>query len=99
MEANNMKAMRKALEFVAHMNDSSYTTYDVLVAVQKARTALAAPARNCDVGTTEEQYKRFRDYCFRKRCESLITPNTLGSEVAFAWAQMPYEPHEEGGAK
>lgn len=58
--------------------------------------ALAAPPRNCDVGTAEEQYDRFREYCFSKRCESLIKKTTLGSEVAFAWAQMPYE---EGDAK
>ena len=48
MEPNDLKAMREALEFVAHIDDSSYTTYDVLVAVQKARAALAAPPRNCD---------------------------------------------------
>ena len=44
----NTEARREALEFVAHMNDSPYTTYDVLVAVQKARAALAEPPRNCD---------------------------------------------------
>lgn len=55
---------------------------------------LEQPVRNCEVGTAEEQYKRFRDYCYSKRCESLITPNTLGSEVAFAWAQMPYKEGE-----
>lgn len=58
--------------------------------VRNGQKALAKPPRQCDVGTAEEQYKRFRDYCYSKRCESLITPNTLGSEVAFAWAQMPY---------
>lgn len=44
----NAAAMREALEFVAHMYDSPYTTYDVLVAVRKARAALSAPPRNCD---------------------------------------------------
>ena len=47
MEGNQMK-IREALEFVAHMDDYPYTTYDVLVAVQKARDALAEPPRNCD---------------------------------------------------
>ena len=50
MEGDQMR-MREALEFVAHMDDSSYTTYDVLVAVQKARAALSAPPRVCDVNT------------------------------------------------
>lgn len=45
----NAAEMREALEFVEHMNDSPYTTYDVLVAIQKARSALSAPARNCDL--------------------------------------------------
>ena len=48
MEANNTAAMREAMEFVAHMDDFPYTTYDVLVAIQKARAALSATPRNCD---------------------------------------------------
>lgn len=44
----NAAAMRDALEFVCHMDDNGYTTYDVYVAIQKARAALDAPARNCD---------------------------------------------------
>lgn len=65
------------------------------IACDKLDAALAEPLLNCDVGTPEEQYARFRRYCFSKRCESLIKKNMLGSEIAFAWGQMPYE---EGGA-
>ena len=42
LRQGNAAAMREALEFVAHMYDSPYTTYDVLVAVQKAKAALSA---------------------------------------------------------
>lgn len=44
----NAAAMRAALEYVCHMDDNGYTSYDVRVAIQKAHDALAAPARNCD---------------------------------------------------
>ena len=35
-------------------------------AVEKARQAIAAPPRNCDVGTVEEQRDRFRNFCFQR---------------------------------
>ena len=71
---------------------------------QIAEAALAEPARNCDVGTTEEQSARMRKFCSKNglcrdgsyRCENcgfLYDPN-----CELRWAQMPYEP-EEGGAK
>lgn len=57
-----------------------------------AKFALAAPPRNCDVGTAEEQIKRHRKWCKRDKCLPGIP-----CSVCFAkWAQMPYE---EGGAK
>lgn len=63
-----------------------------------ADAALAAPPRNCDVGTVEEQTKRKFEFCQKQgscgNCSlnrgQSITPCVL------AWAQMPYE---EGGAK
>lgn len=63
------------------------------------------PLRNCDVGTTEEQTKRFSDFCAAHRhtdlprcagCPLENTPPDTG--CSFAWAQLPYEA-EEGGAK
>lgn len=45
--------------------------------------------RNCDVGTAEEQYARFSDWCRTKNCPSISKWNTL-SETAFRWAQSPY---------
>jgi len=60
--------------------------------------ALAAPPRNCDVGTAEEQEERYiklkREHVDRlERCPAVghsFFPDSL------YWAQMPYE---EGGAK
>lgn len=64
------------------------------------------PRRNCDIGTAEEQEKRFHDFC---RARNL--PRMEGSSYCaykcplegdtcceLAWAQMPYV-EKEGGAK
>jgi hypothetical protein len=75
-------------------------------AIDKAEAALAEPLRNCEVGTAEEQAKRFRSFCgmhkpkvneFSEHGE-LLCPST-GCELiacnygqcALAWVQMPYE--------
>lgn len=47
MEANNMAAMREALELFAHMNDDGFYDKSPVVRsiVNKSRAALAAPPR------------------------------------------------------
>ena len=66
--------------------------------------ALAAPVRNCDVGTAEEQEMSYIDYCSRHRksdphcdpcrgCPLYLKP----SGCQFSWAQMPYEAQEGAG--
>lgn len=58
-------------------------------AVEKARQALSAPPRNCDIGSAEEQairHKRFCDgkgmkYCWGRGCFKCFA----------AWEQIPYE--------
>ena len=62
--------------------------------------ALAAPPRNCDVGTAEEQSRRFCAFC-RPRTEpcdgcACLEASRRG-RCEFAWAQMPYA--EEGDTK
>lgn len=65
-----------------------------------ARAALAAPARNCDVGTAEEQGKRFTEFCYKNRnAESCCGDCPAFNKGCFAgceleWAQMPYEESE-----
>lgn len=76
-------------------------------ALDKARAALSAPARNCDVGTAEEQQERFREFCRRHeaagecgigrtqaKCPCWQGPKN--PDCSFWWAQMTYE---EGGEK
>ena len=64
-----------------------------------ADNALAAPPRNCDVGTAEEQSSRFDAHC-RKHMGCLTCPlrekdGGVPKHCELAWAQMPYN---EGGA-
>ena len=70
------------------------------IIASKARAALAAPPRNCDVGTAEEQWRRFKNMCIiplclHKGCPVGIPLKTT-KNCELVWAQMPYE---EGGAK
>ena len=64
MEANNMKAMREALEdarnfLLKHCCGSS----EAQAIISRIDCALAAPPRNCEVGTAEEQGERFKNFC------------------------------------
>ena len=66
--------------------------------IEAARAALSAPPRNCDVGTAEEQERRY----FKLKTE-FIDRITKCPHVGYSyfpesleWAQMPYE---EGSAE
>lgn len=100
MEASNVKAMRKAL------SDACYAMFNFLKtqnggyeemanALDKAKVALVAPPRNCDVGTPKEQSARFDDHC-RKHMGCLTCPlrekdGGVPKHCEFAWSQMPYK--------
>lgn len=68
-------------------------------AFEKVMEALAEPVRNCDVGTAEEQDKRFTHQFCRAGIEGCIRCklNTLqhrGNTCGIHWSQMPYEKGE-----
>ena len=50
---------------------------------------LAEPIRNCDVGTAEEQYRRFLKFCHGANCSKCPVHDARSCKLA--WAQMPYE--------
>ena len=62
--------------------------------------ALSAQPRNCDVGTDEEQLRRYEELCYSHTCGSRCSltgcPMYEYDCSPFAWGQMPYE---EGSAK
>lgn len=70
------------------------------------KSAISAPPRNCDVGTVEEQTKRYDAFCnahFNDSkdggdCHKCPLAERKTWSCQLAWSQMPYEA-EEGGAK
>ena len=71
---------------------------------QAAHSALALPLRQCDVGTTEEQFARFAEFCHANvdisgNCRATCPFTRLGNcrdraECYSRWAQLPYESEE-----
>ena len=97
---NAYEQMREALTSIREMVTtlsgycSPKMTTRIFVIAQRA---LAAPARNCDVGTAEEQGERFAKFCKREEhgfgasaycAYSCSCGETV--DCKFAWAQMPY---------
>ena len=68
------------------------------IIASRAKAALAASPRNCDVGTEYEQAKRFYSVCKKYKlpddaCEASC-PMQMSLNCELAWAQMPYEKEE-----
>ena len=96
MESNNAKLREALAEFVDCWDNCNYAEMGKQL-VEQARAALSSPPRNCDVGTAEEQAKRYGDYCDNRSCsECPCCGKVLYGKCEFAWAQMPYN---EGSAK
>ena len=106
MQANDMKAMREALVGLIdgicfHCDMSGDCKGVPCEKMQKAKAALAATPRNCDVGTAEEQAKRLREFCKKhrdgvRRCSRCPVERIFPKDCTLAWTQLPYE---EGGAR
>lgn len=79
---------------------------DLANAINTARAALAAPARNCDVGTAEEQAERHERFCAAHykadavdaQCFGCPASDKKGTDCEFVWGQLPFAP-AEGGEK
>lgn len=79
----------------------------VVGAIVNANYAIAAPARNCDIGTAQEQAERFENFCLKhigcaeetggKHCVGCplekASENTT-QKCELYWAQLPYESEE-----
>lgn len=113
MEGNQMK-MREALLEIAKVADDwerySPTKAGTIDRIYElANAALSEPPRNCDVGTPEEQHRRFIDYCntcdcpmgciYRKEFTGMLDTRCASMLKCYIrWAQTPYEA-QEGGAE
>lgn len=103
-QLGNATAMREALNDVISIADREFNAFRETAAMKEMRdkcnAALAAPPRNCDVGTAEEQSKRMKIYCKAHgidesecyRCESCALLRIDRCELA--WSQLPYEAEE-----
>ena len=100
METGNVKAILDALNEIKDTIDEWRTNgemehwqYSKLFDITDA--ALATPPRNCDVGTAEEQAKRYEELCDSHTCGSICSGSCCPLYdydcSPFAWAQMPYE--------
>ena len=68
--------------------------------VSKVDAALTVPVRDCDVGTPDEQAKRYAKFCNGHFTPSDIVGDChkcpledkrkMGGRCSFYWAQMPY---------
>lgn len=60
--------------------------------MKEIETAIDAPARNCDVGTVDDQKVWFLKFCKvanGQHCRNCLLRNA--PDCSLAWAQMPYE--------
>lgn len=113
MEASNLQELKDAaielMKFTCNSCEQRFCEEDVeeedgqsvpspCSAIIRMRNALSAnPLRNCDVGTAEEQSRRYDEFCDIHDCRS-DCPFFKADSCELSWAQMPYEA-EEGGAK
>lgn len=106
---SNAAAMREALVKCADiinnfgLAEAVNTAMEVICDIEGViNAALAAPPRNCDVGTELEQAERYVSYCDKftlggKHCETCPCCGKIPfGKCEFAWANMPYK---EGSAK
>lgn len=96
MSSKLREALLKASFALASATHHDLTEDDATECLAVVEDALAEPVRNCDVGTAEEQSKRFKSYCDSKVCKRRVC-SSYGYEVLFhhkcfaIWSQMPYE--------
>ena len=95
MEASNVRAMYDALVKVKRLFDGLIMFQPSIRKAHKAvNAALAAPPRNCDVGTAEEQSERYEKFCYAHRSREKGCGGCPLCDIVccgFAWLQMPYE--------
>lgn len=96
MSSKMREALLKASFALASATHHDLTEDDAKECLAVVEDALAEPLKNCEVGTPEEQAKRFKNYCDSKACKRNVC-HSNGYEELFhhecfpIWAQMPYE--------
>ena len=108
MQTNNK--LREALKDIGRLVEQIHFLYsdypsEIHEIARKVNAALAEPVKNCEVGTADEQKKRFSDFCCSHTdptdidgwvCDKRCPLYEKHPKCKEAWEQMPYE---EGGDK
>lgn len=102
------EALEKADKVLSRISKSAWfldanlgETIEVMEAGRAISQALGAPLRNCDVGTAEEQSRRFHEFCVKHahdgcpKCPAHQAVNK-STRCPIVWGQLHYE---EGGAE
>ena len=63
----------------------------VVINTNKVAEELKKSLRNCDVGTVDEQLKRFSAFCMSRKCNECPFVSSTYGECGVRWSQMPYE--------
>lgn len=90
--------VRDALDTIsAHEDDIGFVRAWIGQTKNAVQEALSSPARQCDVGTAEEQQNRFNRFCrpCTDGCPFLECRTIV--ECTIKWAQTPYEAQEGAG--
>lgn len=104
-ECGNVAAMREALakiwdkqwSILPKNKSEDETLSEIITLIEEA---LFAPPRNCDVGTEQEQHRRFQTFC-NAHIDCVDCPIkaywTKALSCGILWGQMPYEAEEGDG--
>ena len=93
---NEVKTLRTALSDISDLadgiyNDPSASATNSAKILEIASEALNQPLRNCDIGTPDDQDKRFRKFC-EKHCDNYTCKTCPLKEheesCEFYWLQM-----------
>ena len=93
MKRSNTESLRDEIEKVIEILNKEWSAQDICDA------ALAEPPRNCDVGSVQEQRKRFDNFCKKGKLEhfdlsaycAYDCPCGKSFDCKLAWAQRPYK--------
>lgn len=107
----NVAAMRAALERIVGWCEGCHADACEKVcrpeltseSIHAALAALSAPARNCDVGTAEEQAERHERFCAAHYKADAVDAQCFGcpasdkkeTDCEFVWGQLPFAPAKE----
>lgn len=88
----NATAMREALEQLYEQICHGETERNVVANRQMIRVALAAPPRNCDVGTADDWMSRFNifcEHCSGSDCDHRLFKDEEECDCFARWLAMP----------